>query len=316
MYYETIKVLDCTIRDGGLVNKHNFDFEFVRRLYQFLSAAGIDYMEVGYKNSPDLFDPKEYGVWKFCPDDLLWKLRDGIESKMKLSVMADVGRVDLKAIKPANESPYEMVRVASYVKNIDKGINLVNTFADLGYETTINIMAVSRDRGPELDEALDQVEKECKAKVVYLVDTFGYFYQEDIDACVKRYREHIKTKQLGFHGHNNQQLAFSNTIQAVMNKVDFLDATVSGIGRGAGNCTTELLLGFLKNPKYDIRPVLDALSELFVPLSEKYEWGYIIPQMITGSLNLHPEEAIKVRKTEEKNEYRKFYERMINAGMD
>jgi 4-hydroxy 2-oxovalerate aldolase len=92
MYYETIKVLDCTIRDGGLVNKHNFDFEFVRRLYQFLSAAGIDYMEVGYKNSPDLFDPKEYGVWKFCPDDLLWKLRDGIESKMKLSVMAEVGR--------------------------------------------------------------------------------------------------------------------------------------------------------------------------------------------------------------------------------
>ena len=316
MYYETIKVLDCTIRDGGLVNKHNFDLEFVRRLYQLLSAAGIDYMEVGYKNSPDLFDPKEYGVWKFCPDDLLWKLKDGIESNMKLSVMADVGRVDLKAIKPASESPYDMVRVASYVKNIDKGIDLVNTFAELGYETTINIMAVSRDRGPELDEALDQVEKECKANVVYLVDTFGYFYQEDIDACVKRYREHIKTKSIGFHGHNNQQLAFSNTIQAVMNKVDFLDATVSGIGRGAGNCTTELLLGFLKNPKYDIRPVLDALSELFVPLSEKYEWGYIIPQMITGSLNLHPEEAIKIRKTEEKNEFRKFYERMINAGMD
>jgi len=315
MYYESIKILDCTIRDGGLVNKHDFSLEFVRRLYQLLSAAGIDYMEVGYKNSPELFDPKEYGPWKFCADDLLWKLKDGIESKIKLAVMADVGRVDFKAIKSASESPYEMVRVASYVKNIDKGIEMVNAFADLGYETTLNIMAVSRDRGPELDEALDQIEEECKANVVYLVDTFGYFYQEDIDACIARYRKHIKTKQLGFHGHNNQQLAFSNTIQCIMNHVDYLDSTVSGIGRGAGNCTTELLLGFLKNPKYDIRPVLDAIEELFVPLHEKYEWGYIIPQMITGALNLHPEEAIKVRKTEAKNKYRKFYERMINAGM-
>ncbi|HQB64661.1 MAG TPA: aldolase catalytic domain-containing protein [Fibrobacteraceae bacterium] len=316
MYYETIKVLDCTIRDGGLVNKHNFSLEFVRRLYQLLSAAGIDYMEVGYKNSPDLFDPKEYGPWKFCSDDLLWKLKDGIESKMKLAVMADVGRVNLDAIKPASESPYDMVRVASYVKNIDKGIDLVNTFADLGYETTLNIMAVSRDRGPELDEALDQVEQECKANVLYLVDTFGYFYQEDIDQCVDRYLKHIKTKELGFHGHNNQQLAFSNTIQAIIKRVNYLDCTVSGIGRGAGNCTTELLLGFLKNPKYDIRPVLDAIQELFVPLKDKFEWGYIIPQMICGALNIHPEEAIKIRKTEEKDAYRKFYERMINAGMD
>src|SRR5690554_7262290 len=98
MYYDTIKVLDCTIRDGGLINKHDFSLEFVRRLYELLSQAGIDYMEVGYKNSTEIFDPKEYGAWKFCSDDLLWKLKDGIESDMKLSVMADVGRVDLDSI--------------------------------------------------------------------------------------------------------------------------------------------------------------------------------------------------------------------------
>lgn len=312
MYYESIKVLDCTIRDGGLVNKHDFSLEFVRRLYQYLSAAGVDYMEVGYKNSPDLFDPKEYGPWKFCEDDLLWKLKDGMpETKMKLAVMADVGRVNLDAIKPASESPYQMVRVASYVKNIDKGIELVNTFADLGFETTLNIMAVSRDRGPGLDEALDQVEKECKADVLYLVDSFGNFYQEDIDQLARRYRSHTG-KTLGYHGHNNQQLAFSNTIQAILNHIDFLDSSVSGMGRGAGNCCTELLLSFLKNPKFDVRPVLDAIQELFLPLQQKFEWGYIIPQMITGSLNLHPKDAIEVRKTEDKDNYRKFYERMMN----
>lgn len=312
MYYPSVKVLDCTIRDGGLVNKHDFSLEFVRRLYQLLTAAGIDYMEMGYKNSPELFDPKEYGPWKFCEDDLLWKVRDGIDSPVKLAVMADVGRVNMKAIKPASESPYQMVRMASYVKNIDKGIDLVNTFHDLGFETTLNIMAVSRDRGPELDEALDQVEHECKADVLYLVDSFGYFYQEDIDQCVKRYRDHVKSKKFGFHGHNNQQLAFSNTIQAVIDHVDYLDCTVTGMGRGAGNCTTELLLSFLKNPKFDVRPVLEAITELFVPLRQKYEWGYIIPQMITGSMNLHPSSAIEFRKTPEKDQYRKFYEMMVN----
>ena len=105
MYYESIKVLDCTIRDGGLVNKHDFSLEFVRRLYTLLSAAGIDYMEMGYKNSPELFDPKEYGPWKFCDDDLLWKVKDGIDSKIKMAVMADVGRVNIDAVKPASESP-------------------------------------------------------------------------------------------------------------------------------------------------------------------------------------------------------------------
>ena len=287
MYYESIKVLDCTIRDGGLVNKHDFSLEFVRRLYTLLSAAGVDYMEMGYKNSPELFDPKEY-------------------------VMADVGRVNMDAVKPASESPYQMFRVASYVKNIDKGIEMVNAFHEMGYETTLNIMAVSRDRGPELDEALHQVNEECKADVLYLVDSFGAFYQEDIDKELARYKNIVKGKKFGFHGHNNQQLAFSNTIQAIINHVDYLDGSVSGMGRGAGNCTTELLLGFLKNPKYDLRPVLDAYQELFLPLKEKYEWGYIIPQMITGMLNRHPQDAIAVRKTEDRDNYRKFYNHMMN----
>jgi 4-hydroxy 2-oxovalerate aldolase len=215
MYYESIKVLDCTIRDGGLVNKHDFSLEFVRRLYTLLSAAGVDYMEMGYKNSPELFDPKEYGPWKFCEDDLLWKVKDGIESNIKMAVMADVGRVNMDAVKPASESPYQMFRVASYVKNIDKGIEMVNAFHDMGYETTLNIMAVSRDRGPELDEALHQVNEECKADVLYLVDSFGAFYQEDIDKELTRYKGIVKNKKFGFHGHNNQQLAFSNTIQAL-----------------------------------------------------------------------------------------------------
>lgn len=105
------------------------------------------------------------------------------------------------------------------------------------------------------------------------LDSFGSLYQEDIERLVLRARKWIKTKELGFHGHNNQQLAFSNTIESIMQGVNYLDATVYGMGRAAGNCTLELLLGFLKNPKYDVRPVLDLISGDFVPLRERHEWG-------------------------------------------
>ena len=290
MYRESIKVLDCTVRDGGLLNKHQFSFELVRKIYQCLAAAGVDYMEAGYK-------------------------KDGVENGPKISVMADIGRADMSSIRKKSESPYDMVRVATYAKDIDKCIALVNTFHDLGYETTIYIMASSRDAGPELDEALDQAERESKCDVVYAVDTFGYYYQEQIDALIARYRKWIKTKELGFHGHNNQQLAFSNTIQCVMNNVNYLDATIYGIGRGAGNCTTELLPGFLKNPKYDIRPVLDIIASDFIPMRENgtMEWGYVIPQMIAGIFNSHPEEAIKMRKGPDRDKYREFWEKTSGA---
>ena len=275
MFREKIKVLDCTIRDGGLMNNHNFDFRFVREVYKAVSEAGIDYMEIGYKNSKELFSPKEYGAWKFCDDDEIRKVIEGIESRTKISVMVDIGRVNINDVKPASESPVKMIRVAAYVKDIDKAIFMVNHFAEKGYETTINIMAISKDQGVELDEALRQIENESRANAVYIVDSFGNLYQETAEILVKRFKAILKTREIGFHGHNNQQLAFSNTIEAIIHNANYLDATIYGIGRAAGNCPLELLIGFLKNPKFDIRPILDVISSEFIPMSKKIEWGYV-----------------------------------------
>ncbi|MDP8211710.1 MAG: aldolase catalytic domain-containing protein [Candidatus Zapsychrus exili] len=316
MFREEIKVLDCTIRDGGLVNDHGFDYRFVRETYKAISLAGIDYMEIGYKNSDKLFNPKDFGPWKFCKDEDIEKVVDGIESKTKIAVMADIGRVDMDDIRPAKESPIDMIRVAAYVKDIDKAIVMVNQFSSMGYETTINIMAISRAQTSELEEALEQIEKESKADVIYIVDSFGYFYQENIEQLAKQYRKFIKTKELGFHGHNNQQLAFSNTIESIIHGVNYLDATVYGIGRAAGNCTLELLMGFLKNPKFDIRPILDLISKEFVPLKNKVEWGYILPYAISGMLNEHPRAAMALRNSIKKEDYREFYETLVSVGME
>ncbi|MBI9097566.1 MAG: aldolase catalytic domain-containing protein [Spirochaetaceae bacterium] len=316
MYRPEIKVLDCTIRDGGLINNHQFDMDFVKKVYRASAGAGIDYFEIGYKNSKDLFSTEEYGLWKFCDDHIIEEVIQGIESKTKISCMVDIGRVNMDDIKNADESPVAMIRVACYVKDIDKAIAMANGFYEKGYETCINIMAISRDQGPELDEAFEQIERESHVIAVYLVDSFGYLYQETVSALTRRAKAIIKTKEVGVHFHNNQQLAFGNTIEAIIDGANYLDATIYGIGRAAGNCNLELLLGFLKNPKYDIRPLLDFISTDMLKLREEIEWGYILPYALAGMMNEHPRLAMALRNSDGKENYREFYETMQSTSTD
>jgi 4-hydroxy 2-oxovalerate aldolase len=314
MYRQEIKVLDCTIRDGGLMNNHLFSDELVRKVYQSANDAHIDYVELGYKADESQFSRSEFGPMKFCSEKDIEKVVDGIEKKVKISVMADIGRFDPDSVIPCSESHIDMYRVASYVKDIDKAIDLVNKLNGKGYETTINIMAVSHARERELDEALEQVEKESAAEVIYLVDSFGALYSEQIAYLAKKYKELMPSKELGIHAHNNQQLAFANTIESIINNINYLDGTIYGIGRAAGNCPLELLLGFLKNPKYDIRPIIKIIGTDFLKIREEIEWGYVIPYMITGTLDVHPRAGMALMKTENKNGYLEFYEKIINEA--
>lgn len=313
MYREKIKVLDCTIRDGGLINDHFFTDEFVREIYRGLSAAGIDYMEMGYRNSKELFPPSDFGAWKYCDDDKISKIIDGIESDLKLSIMVDAHRVKEQQFAPVDESPIDMIRVATYVKDIDKAIELIRRSNDLGYETTCNIMAVSREIEPDLVEALDQLAA-SQVNVVYVVDSFGALYSEQIEYLVKLYRDHLPaTTEIGVHCHNNQQLAYGNTIEGIIHNANYVDGSLYGIGRGPGNCCTELIVGFLKNPKFKLAPILKVIQDHLLPMREEIEWGYIIPYMITSILNEHPRAAIAYRKTADKDKYAEFYEDMRDA---
>ncbi len=316
VYREEIKVLDCTIRDGGLINNHYFEDNFVREVYKAVSAAGVDYMEIGYRCSRGIMSPDEFGKWKFCDEDDIRRTIDGIESDTKLSVMVDVGRVKKEDILPCEDSAIDMVRVATYVKDVDKAIDLVNDAADKGYETTVNIMAISRALENELDAALAQLEQESKADVVYIVDSFGALYSESTHYLVNKYKKFLKTKEVGMHAHNNQQLGYANTIQAIIDGCNFVDGTIYGIGRAAGNCPLELLIGFLKNPKFDLRPILEVISKELIPLREKIEWGYLLPYAITGMFNEHPRAAMALRKTEDRDNYLKFFESMSAEGID
>ncbi len=309
MFRPEIRILDCSIRDGGLINKWQFSDDFVRSTYASLSEGGVDYVELGYKAAKDQFDPKVFGKWRFCDDDDVNRLLDGVERKARLACMVDIGRVESKDIRPVHESPFKMIRVACYIREVDKAIDLCKMISDKGYETTVNIMAVSTNLEREIDEALSDLSK-TDISTVYVVDSYGAMYCEDITHLVKKYTDALPGKTIGIHTHNNRQLAFGNTIQAIIDGSNMLDASVYGIGRGPGNCCMELLLSFLQNPKYNLRPVLKLIQEHYLPLREKIEWGYIIPYMITGNLNEHPRIAIAWRDSSERDDFVKFYDKL------
>ena len=308
-----IKVLDCTIRDGGLVNNFHFSDDFVKGAYEAALNSGVDYFEIGKNNSPKIMSEDEYGPWNFCKEEDIRRIVGDNNTDMKIAVMSDIGRTKKEELLPKKDSVVDMVRIATYVHQIPQAVELIEDAHSKGYETTVNIMAVSKSFDDEIDEVLNTLSK-TPVDVIYIADSFGYFYPEQIRKLSKKYLSYAKEngKEVGIHAHNNLQLAYANTIEALNSGVSFLDATISGLGRGAGNCPLELLIGYLKNPKYKIEPLLKFIQEYIVPLEKELDWGYSIPYMITGMLNEHPRSAMKAREEGDTN-YLKFYNSLLEA---
>lgn len=313
-YTPEIKVMDCTLRDGGLVNDFYFADEFVKDLYQANIKAGVDYMEFGYKASREMFNADKFGKWKFCDDKDIREVVGDNKTDMKISVMADVGRCDFrKDILDKKDSPIDLIRIATYINTIPAAVEMIEDCSKKGYETTVNIMAVSKSNDVDLDAALELLGQ-SSVNCIYLVDSYGSLYPEQINRLSEKYMETAEkyNKEVGIHAHNNQQLAFANTIEALRCGVSYLDATVSSLGRGCGNCPSELLLGFLKNPKYQVNPLLKFIENHIVPLRESgLEWGYDVPYLLTGILNQHPKSAIQFVK-EKRKDYHAFYLELLD----
>jgi 4-hydroxy 2-oxovalerate aldolase len=312
-YRPELKVLDCTVRDGGLINDHMFDDGLVQAVYDTCIEAGVDYMELGYKGSKKLFARDKFGDWKFCDEDDMRRIVGDNETDLKLTAMADAEKTDYKEdILPKSQSVLDVIRVATYVHQLPIAVDMINDAHDKGYEATCNLMAVSTAQDAEIDQALE-VLRETPATTVVVVDSFGSLYGEQIQRLVTKYRDALEGtgKEVGIHAHNNCQLAFANTIEAIVHGANRVDATAMGMGRGAGNCPMELLIGFLRNPAYHVRPVYKLLQDYFVDLRSKHEWGALVPYNITGQLNQHPRTAIGMLADDSKYEYVEFYDKIV-----
>ncbi|MBR5376317.1 MAG: aldolase catalytic domain-containing protein [Lachnospiraceae bacterium] len=312
-YRKEIKVMDVTLRDGGLVNDFFFEDDFVKSLYMTNIRAGVDYMELGYKASKEMFDPKKFGKWKFCNDDDIHKIVGDKNPAIKLAAMADVGRCDYKHdIRDRKNSPLDVIRVATYVNTIPAAIDMIEDAKKKGYEVTCNIMAISNAQEGDIKVALDML---CQSPVdvIYIVDSFGALFPEQIQRIAHLYSEYCTkyNKQMGIHSHNNQQLAFANAIEAIGDGVNWVDASYGGMGRGAGNCSMENLLAFLRNPKYNLFPVIQFIENYMIPLKESGTvWGYDLQYLMTGVLNQHPRTAIAFTKDKRKD-FVEFYKEIV-----
>ncbi len=312
-YRPELKVLDCTVRDGGLINDHMFDDGLVKAVYDTCVEAGVDYMELGYKASKKIFAENEFGDWKFCDEDAMRRIVGDNDTSLKLTAMADAEKTDYKEdILPKSESVLDVIRVATYVHQLPVAVDMIQDAHDKGYEATCNLMAISVAQDAEIDQALE-VLRDTPATTIVVVDSFGSLYGEQVQRLVQKYRAALEGtgKEVGIHAHNNQQLAFANTIEAIVHGANRVDATVMGMGRGAGNCPMELLIGFLRNPAYRVRPVYRLLQDYFVDLREKHEWGALVPYNITGQLNQHPRAATGMLEGDEKYQYLDFYDKMV-----
>ena len=312
-YRSDVKVIDATIRDGGLVNDFYFSDEFIHDLYLSNIKSGVDYMEFGYKASKEMFDVNKFGKWKFCNDDDIRAVVGDNNTDLKISVMADVGRCDYKTdIIPKCESPIDLIRVATYINTIPAAVDMIEDAKNKGYEVSCNIMAISNAREGDLKVALDILGK-SPVDVFYIVDSYGALYPEQVARLADTFLEFAQkyNKKVGIHAHNNQQLAFANTIEAVGDGVDWLDATYDSMGRGAGNCAMELLLGFLRNPKYNVYPVIKFIEKHMAKLkADGVVWGYDLQYLLTGLLNQHPRTAIAFTK-ENRKDYSEFYKEVV-----
>ncbi len=312
-----LKVLDCTVRDGGLVNAHRFDDDFVAAVYRACVDAGIDYMEIGYKNSARMFPKDKFGPWRHCDEADLRRVvgdHDAEKTGLKLAAMADAGKSDWQTqIQPASESVLSMIRVAFYAHQVSEAVDMIRHATELGYETTANLMAVSNITETEIDTVLEAIA-ETPASTMVIVDSFGYLYREQIDRLYRKYTAALEGtgKEIGIHAHNNLQLAFANTIEAIILGCNRVDSTIFGFGRGAGNCHTELLLGFLRNPKFNVRPIIEVIQNRMLPLRKELDWGPSVPYNITGQLNQHPRSAIEWREGATPDDYLRFYDKVVS----
>jgi 4-hydroxy 2-oxovalerate aldolase len=312
-----IKVLDCTIRDGGLINEHVFEDGFVRAVYEACVEAGVDYMEVGYKASKRLFGRDKYGAWRFCDENDIRRIVGDNPTPLKLSVMADAAKSDWHTdILPKKDSVLDMIRVAFYANQVSEAVDMIKDAFDKGYEVTANLMAVSKVTEQELDQVLEIVAQ-SPASVLVVVDSNGALYAEQVEILVKKYLAFGKAtgKEVGMHAHNNQQLAFANTIEAIIHGANRVDATMGGLGRGAGNCPMELMIGFLRNPKFNLRPIYKVLQDQILPLSHSLEWGPYPQYNITGQLNEHPRSAMAARAGDRRDAYVEFYDKLVVSDM-
>ncbi|MBR1776517.1 aldolase catalytic domain-containing protein [bacterium] len=285
-----IKVLDCTLRDGSYVVDSKFGKEHIKNIIASLSCAGVDIIECGWLR--DVIHNQNSAFFN-SPDEL----SEYLPSKhAEYALMFDYGRYDISKLPP-NNSLIDIVRIAFYKKSLDEISFAVESVKSKGYKVFLQPSNVKEYSESELRKLCSRANF-LGVDSVYVVDSFGSMFPEDLDSIIPIFDSEVnKNIGIGFHSHNSIQLSFALTIKFIkeMSHRDIsADASLCGIGRGAGNTKTELLLEYLNrnNSKYDMEMIKSAIDKNILPLYKEYNWEYTPERGYRGIKGLHPNTVV------------------------
>lgn len=286
-----MKILDCTLRDGGYYTNWDFEAKIVENYLNSFNALPVEYLEVGYRSEP----MNDYlGEYFYCPVETLKKLKSMSNKKLVIILNEkDVRAHQAETLLNPIKGLVSMVRMAIDPQNFERALGLAKAVKNLGFEVAFNVMYMST--WSENKDFLELIPKvDGIADYFYMVDSFGGVYPNEVKDTIALVRSKTNVK-LGFHGHNNLEMALANTLTAIEEGVDIVDATITGMGRGAGNLKTELLLTVL-NAKGQIDFPYNELSKTvddFTKLQKHYEWGTNLPYMVSGANSLPQKQVME-----------------------
>lgn len=286
----SIKVLDVTLRDGGCVNDFNFGQVYMEQILAAQEASGVDVIEMGYidevKGSTS--GRTQYINEQVITECLLKNKKPGVT----YVAMMDYGKFSVDNLKHCSKDSIDGLRVAFHKKNMHDIIPLGRKIMEKGYKLYIQPMITLRYTDAELLELIEMVNKELPdASGFYIVDSFGEMRPNDMNRALSLVDHNlIPSMLLGFHSHNNLQMSYSNAcamLQFPTNRDLMLDASIMGMGKGAGNLNTELLLEHLNlyyGKNYKINPLLEVIDKVINQLHSEFYWGYA-PEYYLSSAN-------------------------------
>lgn len=281
-----VKVLDCTIRDGGFENNFSFTIEDVKRALKTSSDVGYDYFEIGYLTNPELVK-KDAGIWKNIPFDLVSEIKNDVKPNCKISVMVDSWRYDIKNLIPSSETDIDLIRVCSYEEQLDDSLEMCREIKRLGYEVSLNVICTSYIDIDSFVKIREKLLTEDFLDFLCFADSYGALTPDYVRKIITIFRNMNPNVLIGFHSHDNMSMSMANTITAIENGADMVDGTYTGIGRGGGNLRLELLTLYLslnKGYQFNLNSLFEYLDVYITDETRKKR----TKEAICGMLNVHP----------------------------
>jgi len=288
MLNDRVKILDCTLRDGGYVNNWEFDTETAIKVIDGLYTSGVRYIEIGIMGQGGI-PGKSTKFSSFNQAEVLLSNR---RDDCPYAVMITKSESDNFEIPVRSKKTVDIIRIAYFKNELSEALKYAEELKEKGYEVFLQAMATFMYSRKELEDMILAINK-VQPSAFYIVDSFSNMFPEEVRSFAQVVLDKLDEKiEFGFHAHNNIQMGFANVIEflkANTSRTVFVDGSIYGMGRGAGNVPIELIMDYVnrEDKAYDIAAILKVYQDYIHPIFKQYYWGYTHPYYLTASKDMN-----------------------------